>query len=33
MQFMQLNSLIAFSVLLLIGIIGGRLAHYSRFIP
>lgn len=33
MQFMQLNSLIAFSVLLLIGIIGGRLAHFSRFIP
>jgi len=33
MEFIHLNSLIAFSVLLLIGIIGGRIAHFLRFIP
>jgi len=29
----HVNSLMAFSILLLIGVIGGRLAHLSRFLP
>lgn len=32
-EFFQTNNFLAFSTLLLVGIIGGRLAHFSRILP